>query len=145
MSERSFVDTNVVVYLFDRAERTKRAVARRLLDGAEPGSLVVSTQVLQEFYAVTTRKLAQPLDPQDAATAVEHLSELPVVGSDAAFVRAAIRLSQAANLSVWDGLIVQAAIVGGCTRILTEDLYEGAVIEGIHVENPFAAGPGSKT
>lgn len=137
MSERSFLDTNVLVYRFDRSEPTKRAAATRLLDNAEPGSLVISTQVLQEFYAVTTRKLAQPLSEGDAATAVDHLSALAVVGSDATFVRAAISISRTARLSLWDALIVQAALTGGCSRVLTEDLQHDAMINGLRVENPF--------
>ncbi|MGH8896550.1 MAG: PIN domain-containing protein [Egibacteraceae bacterium] len=125
------------MYRVDRAEPVKREAARRLLDEAPSGSLVISTQVLGEFYAVTTRKLAQPLSEEDAASAVERLSELPVIVSDSAFVRAAIGLSRTAQLSLWDALIVQAAVVGGCTRILTEDLQHGSVILGVRVENPF--------
>ena len=81
MTERSFVDTNVLVYRFDHGEPAKRAVAKRLLDRAFPGSLVISTQVLAEFYVVITRKLSRPLRPDLASEAVERLSALPVVGS----------------------------------------------------------------
>ncbi len=137
MAERSFIDTNVLVYRIDRDEPLKRAVAGRLLEEAQPGSLVISTQVLQEFYAVSTRKLAQPLSEEAAATAVGHLSELPVVGTDAAFVHDAIHISRTAQLSIWDALIVQAALTAGCARILTEDLQEGALIQGVRIENPF--------
>jgi len=139
MPDRSFLDTNVLVYRFDRDEPQKRAVAERLLDDAAPGSLVLSTQVLQEFYVVTTRKLARPLDPDTAAVAVAQLSALPVVSSDVLFVRDAIDLSRRARLSLWDALVVRAAQVGGCTRILTEDLQDGAHIGGVQVVDPFAA------
>ncbi|MGH8929887.1 MAG: PIN domain-containing protein [Egibacteraceae bacterium] len=138
MIERSFVDTNVWVYRVDRGEPLKRDVARRLLDDAPSGSLVISTQVLQEFYSVTTRRLATPLSENEAAAAVERLSDLLVVGSDSAFVRQAIGISRSSRISLWDALIVQAALAGGCDRILTEDLQHGSVIQGMPVVDPFA-------
>ena len=137
MTERSFVDTNVLVYRFDHGEPAKRAVAKRLLDRAFPGSLVISTQGLAEFYVVTTTKLSRPLRADLAAEAVERLSALPVVGADAEFVRSGIDLSRATGLSLWDALIVQAAAMAHCDRILSEDLQDGAFIEGVRVENPF--------
>lgn len=91
---------------------------------------------------MTTRKLAQPLSEEDAASAVEQLSELPVIGCDSELIRTAIGVSRSAQLSLWDALIVQAAVVGGCQRILTEDLRHGAVIIGVHIENPFASALG---
>jgi len=85
MSGKTFLDTNVVVYAADlsSAERARHDTAVRLLT-AEPDRLVISTQVLQEFYAVVTRKLAPPLDQARAAAAVRSLCELEVVGTDAA-------------------------------------------------------------
>lgn len=140
MTGRSFVDTNVLVYRIDQAEPDKRAISERLLGNAQPGMLVLSTQVLQEFYVVSTRKLAKPLSRDEAARAVDYLSELPVVGVDREFVRAAIRLSRKAQLSLWDSLVVHAAVVSGCERVLTEDLQHGAVFDGVRVENPFKSG-----
>jgi predicted nucleic acid-binding protein len=137
MTGRSFVDTNILVYRFDHSEPAKRAVAKRLLDKALPGSLVISTQVLQEFYVVTTRKLVRPLRPDQASEAVEHLSALPVVGADADFVRSAIDLSQTSGLSLWDALIVQAAAEARCDQILSEDLEDGTTLQGVRVDNPF--------
>lgn len=142
MTERSFLDTSILVYRFDRDEPQKQAVAGRLLDEAAPESLVVSTQVLQEFYVVTTRKLARPLSESAAADAVERLSALTVVGSDAAFVRAAIQISRAVRLSLWDALVVRAAVASGCDRVLTEDLQDGADIAGVRIVNPFRAALG---
>lgn len=62
MSDKTFLDTNVLVYRFDDDEPAKQARAREILDTEGPrGSLVLSTQVLQEFYVTVTRKLARPL------------------------------------------------------------------------------------
>lgn len=138
MTGRSFVDTNVVVYAADEnpADRAKHDVAVELL-ASEPESLVLSTQVLEEFYHAVTRKLAKPLDARRAGAAVRALAKLDVVGSDADLVLAAIDTSQSVQISVWDALIIEAARQADCERILTEDLSDGQVIRGVRVENPF--------
>jgi hypothetical protein len=60
MASRTFFDTNVLVYLFDADSRVKQSKARDALQGAlERGPVVISTQVLQEFFVTVTRKLAQ--------------------------------------------------------------------------------------
>jgi predicted nucleic acid-binding protein len=139
MSGSAFVDTNVVVYAFDEDEPAKQERAREVLSGADQ-LLVLSTQVLAEFYVTVTRKLARPLDASTARQAVEQLSELPVVPTDADLVLAAIDVSDRHQLSFWDGLIVQAASSAGCDTILTEDLSHGSVIAGVSVDNPFRSG-----
>lgn len=140
MSGRSFVDTNVVVYAADEnpADRRKHDIAVKLLaDEAE--SLVLSTQVLLEFYHVVTRKLEKPMDAARAAAAVRALTKMDVVGSDAELVLAAIDTSRSAQISIWDALIIEAAREADCDRVLTEDLSDGQVIRGVRVENPFRA------
>lgn len=136
MPGRSFLDTNILVYAVDDADVGKRDAARELIAAPEE-RLVVSTQVLSEFYVVTTRKLASPLSEQDAARAVEALSKLTTVVMDPALVLAGIAISREARLSLWDGLILAAASAGGCDRVLTEDLADGASIRSVRVENPF--------
>ena len=135
---RAFVDTSVVVYAADEspAERAKHDAAVGLL-AQDPENLVLSTQVLQEFYHVVTRKLEKPLDPQRAAAATRALTRLDVVGSDAELILAAIDTSRSAQLSIWDALIIEAARRAGCERVLSEDLADGQTIRGVRIENPF--------
>lgn len=138
MSARSFLDTNIVVYAADESPAgwNKHLMAARLLL-TDPDNLVVSTQVLQEFYHVVTRKLADPLDERRAAAAVRSLAKMEVVGSDAALVLSAVDTSRSAQISLWDALIIEAASQAGCERVLTEDLTHGQVIRGVRVHNPF--------
>jgi predicted nucleic acid-binding protein len=72
--ERRFLDTNILVYLFDTDSPKKKATVTGLFEreGAS-GLLILSTQVLQEFYVVVTRKLARPLSPEVAERAVRVL------------------------------------------------------------------------
>ena len=139
MTGSAFLDTNVVVYAFDDDEPGKQEQARALLITPPTDVLVLSTQVLAEFYVTVTRKLARPLDPAIAREAVAALSELPVVSTDADLVLAGIDVSDRYQLSLWDGLIVQAAIAAGCETILTEDLTDGSVLAGVRIQNPFVA------
>jgi predicted nucleic acid-binding protein len=100
--------------------------------------LVVSTQVLLEFYAVATRKLTRPLDHATAQRALERLLGFRLVAPSPRAVVDATELSDVHGISIWDALIVRAARVAACDRILTEDLSDGSVIAGIRIENPFA-------
>jgi len=136
-AERTFLDTNVLVYVFDHDEPAKAQRAKDLLERAKPDELALSAQVLSEFYVTVTRKLKRPLDAAVAAQAVDWLCLLKVVSLDSALVRAAIQISGSSQLSYWDGLIVASAAAGGCGRLLSEDLSDGQVIGSVRVENPF--------
>ena len=104
---------------------------------AASGGLLVSTQVLQEFYVTITRKLARPLPEDTALAALQRLAALPTVQVDSRLVLEAARRSQALKLSFWDALIVQAAVEGGATQLLSEDLQHGRNIDGMTIQNPF--------
>lgn len=138
---RTFVDTNVLVYAVDRADAAKQARALEILeaDGAE--RLVISTQVLCELYVVVTRKLAQPLDEEEAAGRVGDLAKLPTVATDTRLVETAIARSRESRISFWDALIVAAAETAGCGRLLSEDLSHGSTLGAVTVENPFLVSP----
>ena len=131
-----FVDTNVVVYTHDHGAGEKQLKAQDVL-AEHAGNLVVSTQVLTEFYWVVTRKLAPPLPWAEAAEAVEQLAGLPVVSTTAGLVRSAIETAQNESITLWDALIVEAAAIAGCERVFTEDLNHGQLIRGVRIENPF--------
>jgi predicted nucleic acid-binding protein len=138
-AEKAFLDTNILVYVFDRDEPAKAARATELLEEAPPGGIALSAQVLNEFYVVATNKLKRPLDSLAAARAVDWLALLEVVPLDAALVKAAIEIGRTAQISHWDALIVASAAAAGCTLLLTEELNDGQTIASVRVENPFRA------
>lgn len=140
MSARTFIDTNVLAYLFDDSEPKKRDKARRRLETAHAETeLVVSTQVLQELYVALTRGNSPVASSEVAAEAVREVATLTVVQIDAQLVLAAIENHRRHRISFWDALIVSAAIEAGCDTVLTEDLNEGQDLDGVRVENPFLA------
>lgn len=139
MNDKSFLDTNILVYAasYDPGQAAKREIAVGLL--RDPDDLAVSTQVLQEYYVVVTRKIKPAMTEEQAAASVRSLTKLPVAGIDKGLVLAAIGTSREAKISLWDALIIEAARQAGCTRVLTEDLSHGQVIRGVRIENPFLA------
>lgn len=135
---RSFFDTNVLLYLFDNSEPQKKARAQEVLrEETAAGRVVLSTQVLQEFYVNATRKLGSPLPSEVAEERVRDLSKLPLVRTDEDMVLSAIARSRELSLSFWDALIVEAALRAGADRLFTEDLQHGQTIDGLRIENPF--------
>ena len=134
-----FFDTNVLVYLFDADFPEKRKKARALFQKhAEAGDILLSTQVLQEFYVTVTRKLARPLDAGAAAQAVSSFAELPLVQIDSELIISAIHRSQNDRLSFWDALIVQAAIEGHASTLYSEDMQHGQTQNSLRIVNPFS-------
>lgn len=134
----TFVDTNVLVYAHDAADAEKQAAAQAALArlwASRSGAL--STQVLQEFYVVATTKLRPPMTPAEAREVVSSYSAWPVVLVEPPLIVAASRLAELRPLSFWDALVVVAARTAGADRLLTEDLSDGQVIDGVRIENPF--------
>lgn len=138
MASRTFFDTNVLVYLFDADSPDKQARAREALrERPERGVVVVSTQVLQEFFVTVTRKLARPLPAAEAEAALHRLMELLVVQVDPDQILAAAVSSRRDRISFWDALILTAAAVAGCEEVLSEDLQHGRSFGRVRIVNPF--------
>ncbi|HEY0782192.1 MAG TPA: PIN domain-containing protein [Thermoanaerobaculia bacterium] len=138
MSDRTFFDTNVLVYLYDSSAPEKQARAGQLLEGSfAAASAFISTQVLQEFYVVLRRKFAKVISAEQALAALHDMSALPTLQVDPPLIFSAIALATENQISFWDALIVRSAIEANCTRLLTEDLQDGRRIGGLVVENPF--------
>jgi predicted nucleic acid-binding protein len=138
MKDRVFLDTNVLVYLFDADDPAKQRRAQELLSNRElRGQMILSTQVLQEFYVSVTRKLATPLDPKMASQAVQDLTAFPIIQIDTPLILLAIQRSGKAKVSFWDALILEAALVAGATVLYSEDFQDGAVFGGMRVVDPF--------
>lgn len=137
MRVRSLLDTNILVYadLPDEPAKQRRAIGL-ISELRSRGDAVLSTQVLQEFANVALRKLRLPLPLVRERLAFYRRFDLVQTTPD--LIAGVLDLHALHSLSFYDALIVQAASVSGCPRLLSEDLQEGAVIAGVRVENPFA-------
>lgn len=137
---KTFIDTNVLVYAHDADAGDKHAMAKALLADLwdrRGGSL--STQVLQEFYAVVTRKFKPPMPLRKARAIVAAYAEWCDVATDPQLIVAASRLQEEHTVSFRDALIVQAAIRNGADRLVSEDLQDGRCFGALTIENPFHA------
>ncbi|MDQ3259816.1 MAG: PIN domain-containing protein [Pseudomonadota bacterium] len=134
---RSFLDTNILLYSDDSFDARKNQIAVDLLaDLRITKAGVISTQVLQEYFANAVGKLN--LDVMLARRRVELFAKFDVVIPSLELILAAIDLQRLNSLSFWDAMIVQAARVSGCEILLSEDMQHGQTIAGLRIVNPFA-------
>ncbi|MBW2169064.1 MAG: PIN domain-containing protein [Deltaproteobacteria bacterium] len=140
MKDRTFVDTNILVYAHDLDAGNKHEIARGIvLELWESRSGMLSTQVLQEFYMTLTRKIPTLLAKPTVRGIVKSYFNWDVVLNDARIILQASEIEETYRLSFWDALIVSAAFSRNAATILTEDLNHGQYVEGILIKNPFKA------
>jgi len=131
-----FVDTNILVYSMDKNDPEKMIRSRNLLkELKDPLYGVISTQVLQEFYVASIKKLkAEPLLVKSILKTFENFE---IVTISPEIINDGIDCSILNQISFWDALIVVAAGHAKCDRLWTEDLNHGQVIRGVKIINPF--------
>ena len=135
-SVRSFFDTNILVCTDDGASPQKQDLALALIrEHGIAGTVAVSTQVLQEYFVTTTRKLGTPVER--AREKVDRFAQFDLVIVGADHILAAIDLQRLQQFSFWDALIVEGARRARCPILLTEDLQHGQRISGVEIVNPF--------
>ncbi len=133
---RSFLDTNVLLYTDDHDAPEKQTKALDLFTRVRLHKTgVVSTQVLQEYFAAATRKLGVPATV--ARRKIELFARLDLVLIGLVDILGAIDLHRLQQFSIWDALIVRAAQQANCTVLYTEDLQHGQRIDGLEIVNPF--------
>lgn len=134
----SFFDTNILIYAVDHTDPVKRRKAGELLEReAGAGNAIISTQVLQEFYSVSTLKLKRPLNKLVAEKVVEELMTLHVKQVDTSIILAAIKRNQSDQISFWDALIIETALRAGARILWSEDMQHDREFDGLKIQNPF--------
>jgi len=138
MSDKCFVDTNILVYTQDLAAGEKCSRAQALTSELwEVRKGVISTQVLQELYTALRRKLKSPMSALEAAEVLQDYSEWEVVVNNRESIFRAIEIESRYKISFWDGLMLQAAERAGARTVYSEDLSHGGSYAGMLVVNPF--------
>jgi predicted nucleic acid-binding protein len=138
MTDKVFVDTNILVYAHDLDAGNKHDQAAEIVSQVwESRNGVLSTQVLQEFYVTLTRKVSSTLSKLEARKLVQKYSHWHLVLNDLTIILQASEIEESNNISFLDALIVSAAYSQNVPTILTEDLNHGQIIEGIFIRNPF--------
>ena len=138
MTDKVFLDTNILVYAHDLDADDKHGLAVDIISKLwESRNGVLSNQVLQEFYVTLTRKVPSPLSKLEARKLVQKYSNWHIILNDPSIISQASEIEESYNISFWDALIVSAAYSQNVPTILTEDLNHGQIIEGIFIQNPF--------
>jgi predicted nucleic acid-binding protein len=138
MKGKAFVDTNILVYAYDRHGAEKTARAQELLtDLWSQRRGVLSTQVLQEFCVNVRRKFVVPLTLEQVRETVLLYQEWRTVVNSAESILRALETEQKYRLSFRDAMIVQAAKTAGCEILYSEELSHGQDYDGVVVVNPF--------
>lgn len=136
MKDKVFIDTNILIYLQSGMNPAKMKASRLLFEKASSDQLIVlSTQVLQEFYVAMTRKLNH--DPITVKNLLILFDDFEIITIHKPIIFDAIDISVLHQLSFWDSLIISSASISHCKVIYTEDLNHGQLIRGVEIVNPF--------
>ena len=136
----ALIDTNVLVYAYDRGETVKQKRAIELLDRLQLSSSGrLSTQTLAEFFNATTRGAHPILPVRVAGQQVERLAQAwPVLLITPQIVLSAVRAVHEHRLNYWDAQLWATALLNQLPVIFSEDFATRASLEGVRLVNPFA-------
>ncbi len=135
------VDTNILIYAHDPRDRYKRGQALFVLNSLiARDQAVLGSQCLTEFFNAATRRLPEPLTPEQALAQVERFAaSCEVLDLTPAVVLEGCRGSIEHGLSFWDALIWAVAKLNQVRYVLTEDAEHGRLLEGVRFLNPFVS------
>lgn len=138
MSDKCFVDTNILVYAHDRSAGVKRQRAQMLLEQLwDSGRGVLSTQVLQELCINLRRKVRDPLPMEEVRLLIRDYATWEVITNTPESVLQALDIEVRCMTSFWDALILQAAESAGASILYSEDLATGQRYGSIQIVNPL--------
>jgi predicted nucleic acid-binding protein len=129
---KAFFDSNICLYEFSE-DAAKASVSEAVMCGGG----VISVQVLDEFANAGRRELGMSWTVIREILG-EYRANLTVVDVTLATHERGLALAERYQLSVYDGMIVAAAQLAGCTVLYSEDIHEGLVVEGLTIRNPYA-------
>ncbi len=128
-----FLDTNILVYLTEIGTPHAEVSERLVADGA-----TISVQVLNEFANVAQLKVGLSWSATRGFIDAFR-SSLTIVPITIVTHLRGLEIAERYRLNVYDSMILAAAELAGCRRLLSEDLHEGLAIGTLRVENPYAA------
>jgi predicted nucleic acid-binding protein len=138
MSDKCFVDMNILIYAHDRSAGRKHQRAQRLIGEIwDAGNGIFSTQVLPELCVSLRRKAAQPLPLEELHRLLQDYLSWELVVNTPEAATEALDLEARYRISFWDALILQAAETAGATVLYSEDLSAGQKFGSLRVVNPL--------
>ncbi len=133
---RTFFDTNVLVYCIDTSDIRKQKLALEVVASCGNAGLgILSTQVLIELYNTLVRK--QKLPDATAEQVILAYNDWTCINSDAGLIQDAVTLSIQYKKSIWDAMVISAALRSGAQTLLSEDMQHGQRFDTLTIVNPF--------
>lgn len=134
--DKIFLDTNILCYLYDCRDLAKQNRAQKIFNELLAlGTIQISVQVLQEFCNVCLNKIHIP--NEKVHEYLKLFAQLPVYLNDSQTILSALEIKDKTQFSFWDSLILVAAEETECNMLLSEDLNDGQVVNGLRIINPF--------
>lgn len=140
MIDKVFIDTNILVYLFDKSEKEKQTRVKKLISELLPQTrMFVSVQVINEFINVTGKKIATPISPAQQKEIIEFINDIFIITPlNVGTTLSALEISQKYKFSFWDSLIISSALENKCNVLYSEDMQnEFSIYNKIKIVNPF--------
>lgn len=138
MKDKILLDTNVMVYLFDKPHIEKNDIARKLFSSyLIEDNFFLSTQVLGEMINVLLRKYKSNFPVDDIETFIRVLPERKILTVEPLCYAKALEIHKRYGFSFWDSLIISTAINNNCTLIYSEDMQHHQMIDNVTIINPF--------
>lgn len=140
MIDRIFIDTNILVYLFDSGETIKHTKIKKVFaEKLKDSKLFISTQVVNEFINIVTRKISSPLQFEKLEEVINFFNDVFIISPiNFHTIKKALSIKIDFNFSYWDSLIISSALENGCNFLFTEDLKDNLVIEEkLVISNPL--------
>jgi predicted nucleic acid-binding protein len=135
---KAFLDTNILVYAYDASAGNKHDIAKKIVTELWNSGLgCLSTQVLQEFFVTITKKIQKPLNNASAYELIKDLLKWDVIINTGQCILDGIELQKKYKYSFWDSMIIQAAVKSKSDILLSEDLSNGQIVDGVEIRNPF--------
>lgn len=134
MKDRSFFNTNILIYCYSVTEPEKQKVAENI---AKTENSIISIQVIQEFSNILNKKFR--LDWDEILLAINEVIEnYIIVINYPDTVKIAFKIANRYKYSFYDSLIISAALEANCKILYTEDLHHNQLIENqLRIINPF--------
>ena len=138
MADKTFIDTNILVYAHDATAGFKHKVSKKIIEETWDNKTgCISIQVLQEFYVTVTQKVPRPMEKSTALEIIQGLQYWKIHEPKTDDVYRAIEIQQRYKTSFWDAMILQSARFLECKEIWTEDLNPGQLYNNVLIVNPF--------
>ena len=139
MSEEYFLDTNILIYAFDRSQPSKRKTAEKLIvQGVRESRAIINWQVAQEFLSLATKKFKKALNPNEVDKILnELLRPLWKVSPTPELFQDSLHINKISKYSFYDSLILASAKAARCGVIYSEDFQHNQVVEDVRIMNPF--------